>query len=595
MESLSLRTPVRRTSYATDADLRDRFLARPAGELSGLRPLVARSWHRSRAAGVDPYLDRGFTDEGRVDEPTMRSAESHLRALDQMAAEVGGYVSLTSPNGSLVKPSFLRDDVFFPPGYSLLEASCGSNGEGVALEEGTGVWLAPEEHFREDMRGNWCFASLIRDPFHDRVRAVVGLTLPAGAEVRMLEPSSTLLMLEGITARIEREIENRMSSRERGLLKEYLRVSRRRSSAAIVATDGKHAFMNAVATASFDGDDLAVVTGYAKSVMSSGGQTTADVVLAGPGACSVEVSAVALSGSGFGAVIAVRSKTREPEYTAVSSDLNSDVRATPSDARFASIDGTSIAIGRAVSSASSALEHHRSAIILGEPGVGKQHLAAAMSSLNEHLVHLDARIEQPGRHLADAFRASAGEHPMVVIAHADELVEVEARDVAAQLRTHQAMAILTAAAMTESMYAIGDATGALEVHLAPLRRRREDIAAIAIRTAAEVGARRLSKRVTTMLTSSDWPGNVAQLRQVVLDAAARAQGIEIGEDDLPPGFHHVLTGGRLSRLEDVELAEIRSALRETRGNRRVAAEVLEIGRSTLYRRMDYFRSRGFDL
>ncbi|MFP3354365.1 hypothetical protein R0K04_23735, partial [Pseudoalteromonas sp. SIMBA_153] len=90
-----------------------------------------------------------------------------------------GYVSLTAPNGVLVRPDFLRSEEEFPEGYSLLEESCGSNGEGLALEEGRSVWLAPEEHFREDMRGNWCFATLIRDPFHNRVRGVIGLTFPS--------------------------------------------------------------------------------------------------------------------------------------------------------------------------------------------------------------------------------------------------------------------------------------------------------------------------------------------------------------------------------------------------------------------------------
>ena len=66
-------------------------------------------------------------------------------------------------------------------------------------------------------------------------------------------------------------------------------------------------------------------------------------------------------------------------------------------------------------------------------------------------------------------------------------------------------------------------------------------------------------------------------------------------EDLPQGFHRVLTKGRISRLEDAELSELRSALQEAGGNRSLAAEALQIGRSTLYRRMDYFRSRGFDL
>jgi transcriptional regulator of acetoin/glycerol metabolism len=82
---------------------------------------------------------------------------------------------------------------------------------------------------------------------------------------------------------------------------------------------------------------------------------------------------------------------------------------------------------------------------------------------------------------------------------------------------------------------------------------------------------------------------------VVSNAIERSRGPEVTVDDLPQGFHRVLTNGRLSRLEDAELSELRKALLEAKGNRRHAAELLQIGRSTLYRRMDYFRGRGFEL
>lgn len=116
--------------------LRELFLMQPHADLSGIRPIVARSWYRSRAAGVDAVADRGFFDEGRVDEHTIQAAGPHLQKLDEVAADLGGYVNLTAPNGVLVKADYLRDDGFPPAGYSLLEESCGSNGEGLALKRG---------------------------------------------------------------------------------------------------------------------------------------------------------------------------------------------------------------------------------------------------------------------------------------------------------------------------------------------------------------------------------------------------------------------------------------------------------------------------
>ncbi|MGO4432583.1 dynein regulation protein LC7, partial [Paenarthrobacter sp. RAF9] len=61
--------------------VRELFLMQPHTDLSGIRPMVARSWYRSRAAGVDAFADRGFYDEGRVDEYTIAAAGPHLQKL----------------------------------------------------------------------------------------------------------------------------------------------------------------------------------------------------------------------------------------------------------------------------------------------------------------------------------------------------------------------------------------------------------------------------------------------------------------------------------------------------------------------------------
>lgn len=562
--------------------------------------MIARSWYRSRAAGVDAVVDRGITDEGRVDEYTIYAAEPHLQKLDEVAADMGGYVSLTAPNGVLVKASFLRDDGEFPAGYSLLEESCGSNGEGLALEEGRGVWLAPEEHFREDMRGNWCFASLVRDPFHNRVRAVIGLTLPAN-RVAGIEPSSTLLMLEGVASRIEREIELRASSKERALLSEYLRISRRRGNRAVIAMDGKNSLLNSSAIASLEESDFSIISGYAKAVMSSGRDLNCEVMLQGSGAATLELSPVTLSASSVGAIIVIR--THGPSVDrkvdrGTTQQMGETSLLPTNDRLLAHLDGASAEFKRTLNLARKAVDQARSVVIIGELGSGKRHVAGAIASLRGGCIAVDAQNGGLGTpQIRDVLNRVARERPAtLIIEQADELSQIEAGEIAKNLRGNSCTSLIfTMTRPTDATLLLSEAFDVLEISVAPLRNRREDIPQLANAIADELGGRKLSRRLITTLTDADWPRNIDQLRAVVSNAVERAEGAEVTVDDLPQGFHRVLTNGRLSRLEDAELNELRTALQEAKGNRRVAAEMLQIGRSTLYRRMDYFRSRGFQL
>lgn len=579
--------------------VRELFLMQPHTDLTGIRPIVARSWYRSRAAGVDAVADRGFFDEGRVDEYTIQAAGPHLQKLDEVAADLGGYVNLTAPNGVLVKADFLRDDGF-PAGYSLLEESCGSNGEGLALEEGRGVWLAPEEHFREDMRGNWCFASLVRDPFHNRVRAVIGLTLPAN-RVSTLEPSSTLLMLEGVASRIERDIEVRTSSRERALLNEYLRVSRRRGNRAVIALDGKNSLLNASATATLEDSDFSIISGYAKAVMSSGRELNCEVSLQGQGLSTLEVSPVTLSAANVGAIVVVRPHSPVKEYISEPISVPDKPESSPPDTAdrlMKHLDGTSMGFKRTLNLAGKVLEQERSVVVIGELGSGKRRLAGAIAALRGEQMVVDARggaLRNP--QLRDVIHRVSTEMPStLIVEHADELSQNEAAELARNLRGNATTKLaFTITRPTDATLLLSEAFDVLEIAVEPLRNRREDIPPLANAIAEEMGDRRLSRRLITTLTHADWPRNIDQLRAVVSNAVERADGAEVTVDDLPQGFNRVLTKGRLSRLEDAELSELRSALQESGGNRSLAAETLQIGRSTLYRRMDYFRSRGFDL
>lgn len=576
---------------------RELFVLGAGTDLAGVRPVIAKSWYRSRAAGVDSEVDRGVIDQGRIDAQTLNAAESILGQLDDMVADMGGYVSLTTPNGVLATPDFLRETGEFPSGYSLLEEHCGSNGEGLALEEGRSVWLAPEEHFRSDMRGNWCFASLVRDPFHSRVRAVVGLTFPAD-RVADLDPASTLLMLEGVAARIGREVEAASSAKERVLLNEYLTLSRRHGGAAVLALDGKNAMMNSVATSSLEEGDFSIVSSYARGVMSAASSASYDVNLRGPGPVTLSISAVQVARSRYGALVVIRERD-EPSSSVRGVEPQPVLRANLLTADLASeMDGISDDFHRVLGLVDRALAQTRSVVFAGESGTGKRRLAlltARRLGTNTVMDCQDPALA--GDRLTEVFRQTiAGAPDAIVLENADTLLPPQAQELARLVKGQASSRLmLTITRPSEASEHLAKACDALEIALTPLRHRREDIPVLAKAFAEDSEGRLLSRRLLATLTDADWPGNVDQLRDVIANAVERSHGPEVTVDDLPLGFARAQGHGRLSRLEDAELSELRMALREAKGNRRLAAELLQIGRSTLYRRMDYFRSRGFEL
>ncbi len=178
----------------------------------------------------------------------------------------------------------------------------------------------------------------------------------------------------------------------------------------------------------------------------------------------------------------------------------------------------------------------------------------------------------------------------------------------------------------------------------PLRDRLDDVPDLVryflARFAAEEGKRvtSVSAAALDLLTAYSWPGNVRQLENAVFRAVVLSDNNEIGVDEFPQIAAHVdgfkavvpaapaqvvrmpvITGpvvlgaersvphtlamgagrgslgipavddtGEIRRLEDIEADMIRLALGRYRGHMTEVAKRLDIGRSTLYRKMkDY--------
>jgi DNA-binding NtrC family response regulator len=135
----------------------------------------------------------------------------------------------------------------------------------------------------------------------------------------------------------------------------------------------------------------------------------------------------------------------------------------------------------------------------------------------------------------------------------------------------------------------------VEIHLPPLRERKEDIPLLATAHLATM-ARRYRKEIKGFapaalrsLTDHPWPGNVRELMHVVERAVLMAHSDAIQPADL--ALRAPAAPGRLEEMsiEEVEEFLIRKALARHDGNVSHAAEALGLSRSALYRRLQRYR------
>ena len=158
------------------------------------------------------------------------------------------------------------------------------------------------------------------------------------------------------------------------------------------------------------------------------------------------------------------------------------------------------------------------------------------------------------------------------------------------------------------------------IQLPPLRARPEDIHLLVIhflehykqKTGRFVSG--ISNHALRSLISYDWPGNVRELENAIERAVIIAAGRQIELDDLPAAIGnvaaegqavlraeraHAASEGRTAKLEidvpssmdEIERQAIEATLDYTSGDKTRAARLLNIGRKTIYRKLDQYNGK----
>src|SRR5450432_283312 len=135
----------------------------------------------------------------------------------------------------------------------------------------------------------------------------------------------------------------------------------------------------------------------------------------------------------------------------------------------------------------------------------------------------------------------------------------------------------------------------IEIHLPPLRERKEDLSPLAhhfLRQSAQRYRKQLEgfePVALQVLLDHPWPGNIRELDHSIERAVLMAEGPTIRASDLGlrPAREAALRLDEMS-IEDVERVLIQKALARSAGNVSHASKALGLSRSALYRRLQKY-------
>ncbi len=559
---------------------------------------IEQSWRRSVSHRVDPRAEPHVLGEIDPDSVMLRAAG---RILDQwqtnltdsrmalfLADEAGRIVSrriVDAQDGRAL------DRANAAEGFDFSERALGTNGLGTPLEARGVVFVRGHEHFNDALARLACAGAPIKHPITGRV--VGSLSLASHIDV-----ASPLMvaMVRQAGQQIAEALEHVAGSRDLELARAYRRL--RSSRRPVLVMNSETVMTDLPSLAHLDAESHAVLweklrlhhwdedalrlelpvlgTEAVVQRLGRGGQDAmfaleflgpAGGALPGPGTPTGvpgDAAAPALRGPLDGGASPLR---RPSPYGAVQQQLTA-------------------------SAAASGLIR-----VVGGTGVGKRHQASGwlrQRTGQEPLV-LTARdlAAGDGTVRADADAALHEGLGVVVLGGGDLPAEWRARieDFARHPRPGVrpgARVVLTERTGGADSPEAGSGDVSATVRVPSLADLRGDLPVVVREVAAELfpgaPAPRFSPAALQSLLAWPWPGNVAELSRVLAALPQVAHGALIQTQDLPLPMRQT-SRSSLSRYEQAERDAIAAALREAGGNKSRAAEILGIGRTTLYRKM----------
>lgn len=532
---------------------------------------IDRSWRRSISAGATRTTSAfQFVNEFDEDSELSRAARPVLDRLAETLQDMGTAIFLADRTGQIVarrvagRTEQVRfDSANAAEGFDFSEESIGTNGLGTPIQEGASVFVRGAEHFNEALESLACAGVGIRHPVTGRVIGSLSLAAPVDAAEMMM-----LAMTREGAKQIVDNLSATVSRRELTLGRSY---QRHRAKGPVIVLNSDTVMTN--------------VTGLSFLNVEMHARLW-DSLLAkdwdrGPHELELDLQSL------HARVLAHRLDDTADAAFAVEILDRKQARPTGRPARSAPVRNPFVAhLQRAAAHSPSALA------VTGPSGSGKWYVVREWlrAEGQDSPVVLDAGSLIDSDTWRSEARAALAAGGAVVLRRLEDL---DVGQVSA-LRTladggSPGRLVLTAdlARCPEPMRHLLSQV-ALGVEVPALASRGQELPSIVQALLGEIAPQRrpvLSAATMQVLMRWDWPGNVSELRQVLLGLAAELPGKSVSPYHLPERMWDVANRRSLTRIEAAERSEIVAALRQVDGNRSKAATLLGIGRTTLYRKL----------
>ncbi len=567
-----------------------------------LRPDLLSSWRRSLLSGVNG-ANHELPYAGAVDSQTTFcvAAEPVLSKLANGLSGLGAGVLMADGNGQILKRWVtdkniltVLDRVRSDVGFSGSEEMVGTNGIGTVAETGRHIQVVGHEHLMESLIPFACVGAPVFHPVTRRLVGIITMSCKAEAASPLLAP---LIMSAAVD--IEHRLLEGGSRSERIILDAYLEASR--GGARRVAGVGPGIFIAGPrVTELLGGINQAVLWESVRSAVDGQSSTQSALHVGGEKVVPIVCTPVESHGEVVGVLVHFGSSVsrRPPDATSTRSG-----EAKSPALGMQGLAGSSLHWRDAISSVRGALASGGPVLVSGEIGVGKSTLLIhALTEVNASVkIEVAELASERWSHVSHAMsefdEISARAPDVVMLRHLEALpprvAMALALRVAANENGPQFVGTLTSASgevVTEGHTRLVTAFGGTAAHIPPLRERGEDIALVAHAILAEESPRRLtiSSGALRALVRAPWPGNITQMQSVLRPLIGVANG-EVNSAELPPEIQACATRRQLTNLEQVELRAILDALRQARGSKVLAAKIVGVSRSTLYRKLNSYR------